>query len=249
MPERTIRADRLRLVVAVLATLLAVPVLVLSNLGEEAAVPDTVALTAGIGPVMTMTPQTTPGSSVAGPVALATPAMAALTAVGLDVATAPTTLAVPSAPPPDASPTPPAPPPPTASTGAADEPPAPATAREPAPAPPPSEPPPSTEPPPAPAPPPEPEPATVRQAPAPATANSAEGEASWYDYKPGSCAHRSLPFGTVVRVTNLGNGRQATCTVGDRGPFVTGRIVDLEKGVFAQLADPSAGVITVRISW
>lgn len=42
-----------------------------------------------------------------------------------------------------------------------------------------------------------------------------------------TAAHRSLPFGSVVRVTNLANGRSVTVRISDRGPFVGGRCVDL----------------------
>lgn len=42
-----------------------------------------------------------------------------------------------------------------------------------------------------------------------------------------TAAHRSLPFGSKVRVTNLRNGRSAIVTITDRGPFVRGRIIDL----------------------
>lgn len=76
-----------------------------------------------------------------------------------------------------------------------------------------------------------------------------EGEASWYDHEPGTCAHRSLAFGTMVKVTNLENGKTATCRVADRGPYIEGRIIDLERGVFAQLAPTTKGVISVRIEW
>lgn len=84
---------------------------------------------------------------------------------------------------------------------------------------------------------------------APASGNQAEGDASWYDHRNGICAHRTLPFGTVVRVTNLGNGKATTCTVGDRGPFVQGRIIDLDRAQFSEIASPSSGVIRVRIEW
>ena len=76
-----------------------------------------------------------------------------------------------------------------------------------------------------------------------------EGGASWYRHKPGTCAHRTLPKGTVVQVTNLANGESANCTVADRGPFVAGRIIDLDHSVFAAIADPGQGVIRVRIEW
>jgi len=96
--------------------------------------------------------------------------------------------------------------------------------------------------------------ATTTTAPPPppttaAPASSQEGGASWYAYNPGECAHQTLPKGTVVTITNLSNGATATCTVTDRGPYGDGRIIDLDKGTFAQLADPSAGIIQVRITW
>ena len=79
--------------------------------------------------------------------------------------------------------------------------------------------------------------------------NAQEGGASWYDYNPGECAHQTIPKGTVVTVTNLANGASTTCVVTDRGPYGAGRIIDLDRSTFAQLADPSAGVIQVRITW
>jgi len=75
------------------------------------------------------------------------------------------------------------------------------------------------------------------------------GKASWYDHRPGICAHKSLPFGTEVTVTHTENGRSTTCTVGDRGPYVEGWIIDLHPEQFEQLAPRSVGVIPVRISW
>jgi hypothetical protein len=77
-----------------------------------------------------------------------------------------------------------------------------------------------------------------------------EGGASWYRYKAGTCAHRSIRKGTVVKVTNLATGRSATCTVADRGPFIAGRIIDLDRSVFLALAEsPGQGVLRVRIEW
>jgi hypothetical protein len=77
-----------------------------------------------------------------------------------------------------------------------------------------------------------------------------EGGASWYRYKPGTCAHRSLPKGTVVKVTNLKTGQSANCTVADRGPFIAGRIIDLDRSVFLAVAEsPGQGVVQVRIEW
>ncbi len=79
---------------------------------------------------------------------------------------------------------------------------------------------------------------------------SQEGDASWYRYKAGTCAHRTLPKGTVVKVTNARSGRTAQCTVADRGPFIAGRIIDLDHSVFMAIADsPGQGVLRVRIEW
>jgi rare lipoprotein A len=82
-----------------------------------------------------------------------------------------------------------------------------------------------------------------------APSNTERGGASWYDWHPGECAHRTLPKGTVVTVTNLANGATTSCTVTDRGPYGAGRIIDLDRGTFAQIADPSQGIIQVEISW
>ena len=50
-------------------------------------------------------------------------------------------------------------------------------------------------------------------------------------------------------MTNLSNGRSTRCRVTTRGPYADGRVIDLSRGAFSQIADPSAGVIDVRISW
>lgn len=79
--------------------------------------------------------------------------------------------------------------------------------------------------------------------------NAEEGGASWYRYIEGTCAHRTLPKGTVVTVTNLATGTSTVCTVADRGPYIDGRIIDLDATVFDDLAPLSSGVIDVRITW
>jgi len=77
-----------------------------------------------------------------------------------------------------------------------------------------------------------------------------EGGASYYDYPdPRTCAHKSLPKGTALKVTNLANGKTTTCVVNDRGPYVTGRIIDLSKTAFGEIAPLSDGVIRVSIEW
>ncbi|EXF43980.1 lipoprotein [Pseudomonas sp. BAY1663] len=60
-------------------------------------------------------------------------------------------------------------------------------------------------------------------------------------------AHRSLPFGTRVRVTNLNNGKQVVVRINDRGPFRRGRIIDLSRAAARQLDMLNAGVARVRI--
>ncbi|MGZ6885486.1 MAG: G5 domain-containing protein [Acidimicrobiia bacterium] len=80
---------------------------------------------------------------------------------------------------------------------------------------------------------------------------SQEGTATWYQSHagPGACAHLTLPFGTIVTITNLANGRTAQCRVGDRGPQAwTGHIIDLNPDVFSQLAPLGTGTIHVRLS-
>jgi rare lipoprotein A len=84
---------------------------------------------------------------------------------------------------------------------------------------------------------------------APRPVHHQSGPASWYDAPKGTCAHQSLPFGTVVTITDTANGRTASCTVDDRGPYLDGRIIDLAPDVFSQLAPTSHGVIDVELSW
>ena len=62
-----------------------------------------------------------------------------------------------------------------------------------------------------------------------------------------TCAHRTLPFGTRVLVTNLANARAAILTVNDRGPFVRGRILDVSTAAAGILGMLNAGVAQVRV--
>lgn len=62
-----------------------------------------------------------------------------------------------------------------------------------------------------------------------------------------TCAHRKFPFGTLLRVTNLKNGRQVIVRVTDRGPFGRGRIIDLSWGAAKELDMIRAGVVPVTI--
>lgn len=78
---------------------------------------------------------------------------------------------------------------------------------------------------------------------------AASGGASWYDAKSMTCAHRTLAFGTQLRVTNIANGKSVTCRVADRGPYVKGRVVDLSRDAFSKIASTSTGVVQVSIEW
>jgi rare lipoprotein A len=81
-----------------------------------------------------------------------------------------------------------------------------------------------------------------------AEAQTWTGQASYYRAPHEmTCAHRSLPFGTRLRVTNLRNNRTAILTVADRGPFIRGRIVDVSVGAADVLGFRSAGVVPVKI--
>jgi rare lipoprotein A len=61
-----------------------------------------------------------------------------------------------------------------------------------------------------------------------------------------TAAHKTLKFGTIVRVTNLANGKSVDVRINDRGPFVAGRCLDLAKGAFLKVATVSAGVINAK---
>ena len=88
------------------------------------------------------------------------------------------------------------------------------------------------------------------------------GEASWYGpglygnrtangevFRPGTmtAAHRTLPFGTKVRVTNLWNGRKAVVRINDRGPFAGDRVIDLAHGAARELGLMGSGIAEVRL--
>jgi rare lipoprotein A len=95
-----------------------------------------------------------------------------------------------------------------------------------------------------------------------AVRSSSTGQASWYG--PGfhgrstasgerfnqnamTAAHRTLPFGTLVRVTNMRNGRSVIVRINDRGPFTRGRIIDLSVAAARAIDMYSSGVASVRV--
>ncbi len=89
-----------------------------------------------------------------------------------------------------------------------------------------------------------------------------EGRASWYgdahhgrktasgdrfDKNALTAAHRTLPLGSRVRVTNLENGRTVEVVVNDRGPFVNGRLIDLSEAAARALGFAEDGLARVRV--
>ena len=114
----------------------------------------------------------------------------------------------------------------------------------------------------------EPEPAAIPTPPqppkpvVPLVISTHSGEASWYGpgfygnrtasgevFRRGTmtAAHRTLPFGTRVRVTNLWNGRKAVVRINDRGPFAGDRVIDLAHGAASELGLTSSGIAEVRL--
>ena len=98
--------------------------------------------------------------------------------------------------------------------------------------------------------------------PEPRVVHSSKGQASWYGpgffgnrtangevFRPGTltAAHRTLPFGTKVRVTNLGNGRTAVVRINDRGPFHGARVIDLAHGAAHELGLIASGTAKVKL--
>jgi rare lipoprotein A len=86
------------------------------------------------------------------------------------------------------------------------------------------------------------------------------GKASWYsagsrtangermNSNALAAAHRSLPFGTHVRVENLKNGQSVVVRINDRGPFVRGRVIDVTRGAAVALGMIHSGTASVRVT-
>ena len=68
-----------------------------------------------------------------------------------------------------------------------------------------------------------------------------------YQSKKLTAAHRSLPFDTRVKVTNVKNNKSVVVRINDRGPFVDGRILDLSKKAAIQLGFVDQGIVEVRL--
>lgn len=62
-----------------------------------------------------------------------------------------------------------------------------------------------------------------------------------------TAAHRTLPFGTKVKVTNISNHKSVIVTINDRGPFIRGRIIDLSRSAFKTIGNTRTGVLNVTM--
>ena len=89
------------------------------------------------------------------------------------------------------------------------------------------------------------------------------GQASWYGIRcnggtktasgerlsnhAATAAHKTLPMGTKVRVTNLNNGKSEVVRINDRGPYKKGRVIDVTEGVAQRLGFYSRGIVSVKV--
>ncbi|MCF7913981.1 MAG: septal ring lytic transglycosylase RlpA family protein [Spirochaetaceae bacterium] len=74
---------------------------------------------------------------------------------------------------------------------------------------------------------------------------TASGEV--FDTNKLTAAHKTLPFGTVVEVTNLDNGKSIEVRINDRGPFVEGRVIDLSRAAAVKIGMMSTGIAPVKV--
>jgi rare lipoprotein A len=80
-----------------------------------------------------------------------------------------------------------------------------------------------------------------------ASGDGSVGVASYYGAAGLTAAHRSLPMGTRVRVTNTANGRSVVVRISDRGPFIRGRAIDLSHSAAQAVGMTEAGLAKVRM--
>lgn len=69
----------------------------------------------------------------------------------------------------------------------------------------------------------------------------------YFDTNQLTAAHKTLPFGSIVKVTNLSNGKSVNVTITDRGPYVAGRVIDLSKASFSRIESLDKGVTKIQI--
>ncbi len=68
-----------------------------------------------------------------------------------------------------------------------------------------------------------------------------------FNQQASTAAHKKLPFGTKVKVTNIKNGKSIIVRINDRGPFIAGRVIDLSRSAFSHIGHLDRGVLDVRI--
>lgn len=69
----------------------------------------------------------------------------------------------------------------------------------------------------------------------------------WFNPNALTAAHKTLPFGTKVRVTNRNNGKSVVVTINDRGPYIAGRVIDLSKAAAYRISMQGSGVVPVSL--
>ena len=62
-----------------------------------------------------------------------------------------------------------------------------------------------------------------------------------------SAAHKKIPFGSKVKVTNIKNNKSVIVRINDRGPFIRGRVIDLSRHAFSQIGNTRVGIIKVKL--
>jgi rare lipoprotein A len=70
----------------------------------------------------------------------------------------------------------------------------------------------------------------------------------WFNPNAMTAAHKTLPFGTKVRVTHLGNGKSVDVKINDRGPYIPGRIIDLSKAAAGVIGMQGQGIARVKVT-
>ncbi len=70
----------------------------------------------------------------------------------------------------------------------------------------------------------------------------------WFNPNAMTAAHKTLPFGTRVRVTNARNGQSVDVVINDRGPYIAGRVIDLSSAAAGKINMKGAGVVPVRMT-
>lgn len=70
----------------------------------------------------------------------------------------------------------------------------------------------------------------------------------WFNPNAMTAAHKTLPFGTRVRVTHIGNGQSVDVTINDRGPYIAGRIIDLSRAAAGAINMTGQGVARIRMT-